>query len=257
MSHLKAGTGWTWLKEGAGMLRKQPAGLATLLFAYILFSLAVGFIPYLGAIVTIVAVPCFSMAFMQACLLIDQGKRVTPDVLLTGFRQPAVKTLVRIGLVYLALFAVLAFFMPSAVTLEMLRQADQATSAADIPKISGTDMLGLMAVLLLRAVAVLTLSFTAPLAGWQNMNTGKALFYSFFAVLRARRAFFGLLVSAFVILMGVCFAVGLLLGATGAFKIAVMWLFCLFFLVLQCALYCAYRQIFGTPAAEPVSLAKN
>lgn len=257
MSHLHASTGWTWLREGAGMLRKQPAGLTTLLFADILVSVLISVIPFLGPMLAIVLVPCFSMAFMQACLLIDQGKRVTPDVLLTGFRQPAVKSLLKVGLVYLAVFFVLALIMRFSVNPDILKQAEGATAPGTLPNVSGGDMLGLLVVFLLQAIAVLTLSFTAPLTYWQNMGTGKAVFYSFFAVLRSGRAFVVLLLSWFAILFGLCIVVALLLGSSGAARIVIMWLFFLFFLLLQCALYAAYRRIFGTPAATPVSLTKK
>ena len=257
MSQLKAGIGWTWLKEGAGMFRKQPAGLTTLLFADILVSVLIGVIPLLGAMLAIVLVPCFSMAFMQACLLIDQGKRVTPDVLLTGFRQPAVKTLLKVGLVYLGVFAVLALIMHFAVDPDLLKQAEGGSEPGALPKVSASDMVGLLVVFLLQAIAVLTLAFTAPLTYWQNMGTGKAVFYSFFAVLRSGRAFVVLLASWFAILFGLCMVVAMLLGPSGAARIVIMWLFFLFFLLLQCALYAAYRQIFGTPAAQPVSLTKT
>jgi hypothetical protein len=256
MSQSTAGTGWSWLKQGASLFRKQPAGLTTLLFADILVSVLIGVIPFLGAMLAIVLVPCFSMAFMQACLLIDQGKRVTPDVLLTGFRQPAVKTLLKVGLVYLAVFFVLAMIMRFAVDPDILKQAEGSGDPAGM-RVSGGDMLGLLVVFLLQAVAVLTLSFTAPLTYWQNMAPGKAVFYSFFSVLRAGRAFCTLLVSWFAILFGLCILVAMLLGASSAARIVIMWVFFLFFLLLQCALYAAYRQIFGTPAATPVSLTKQ
>jgi hypothetical protein len=256
MSQLTASTGWAWLKQGAGMFRKQPAGLTTLLFADILISVLVGVIPFIGPMVAIVLVPCFSLAFMQACLLIDQNQRVTPDILLTGFRQPAVKTLLKVGLVYLAVFFVLAMVLRFAVDPDILKQAESGANPADIQRVNGGDMLGLLAVFLLQAIAVLTLSFTAPLTYWQKMETGKAVFYSFFAVLRAGRAFCVLLISWFAILFGLCIVIAMLLGQSGAARIVIMWLFFLFFLLLQCALYAAYRQIFGTPAAQPVSLTK-
>ncbi len=256
MSQLTASTGWAWLKQGAGMFRKQPAGLTTLLFADILISVLVGVIPFIGPMVAIVLVPCFSLAFMQACLLIDQDKRVTPDILLTGFRQPAVKTLLKVGLVYLAVFFVLAVIMRFAVDPDILRQAESGGDPAEFRRVTGGDMLGLLFVFLLQAIAVLTLSFTAPLTYWQNMATGKAVFYSFFAVLRAGRAFCVLLISWFAILFGMCIVIAFILGQSNIAKIVIMWVFFLFFLLLQCALYAAYRQIFGTPAAAPVSLTK-
>lgn len=257
MSSLKASTGWKWLKEGVGLFRKQPAGLTTLLFADILVSVLIGVIPFLGAMLAIVLVPCFSMAFMQACLLIDQGKRVTPDVLLTGFRQPYVKTLLKVGLVYLGVFFVLAVIMRFSVDPDLLKQAEGADDPNSLPKVTGGDMLGLLVVFLLQAIAVLTLAFTAPLTYWQSMGPGKAVFYSFFSVLRSGRAFVVMLLSWFAILFGLCIVVALLLGPSGAARIVIMWLFFLFFLLLQCALYAAYRQIFGTPAATPVSLSKT
>lgn len=257
MSQLTAGTGWSWLKQGAGMFRKQPAGLTTLLFADILVSVLVGVIPKLGPYLAIILVPCFSIAFMQACLLIDHGQRVTPDVLLTGFREPAVKTLLKVGLVYLAVFFLLNTIMRLAVDPSLLKQAEGGGDPATLQYASGGDVLILLMVFLLQAIAVLTLAFTAPLTYWQKMGTGKAVFYSFFSVLRASRAFCVLLVCWFVILFGLCIFTAMLLGQSGAARIVIMWLFFLFFLLLQCALYCAYRQIFGTPAATPVSLTKT
>lgn len=255
MIPITASTGWSWLKQGAAMFRKQPAGLTTLLFADILISVLIGVIPLVGAMLAIVLVPCFSLAFMQACLLIDHGKRVTPDVLLTGFRQPAVKTLLKVGLVYLAVFFVLAMIMRFAVDPDILKQAEGGGDPASM-RVSGGDMLGLLLIFLLQAIAILTLSFTAPLTYWQKMETGKAVFYSFFSVMRAGRAFCVLLISWFAILFGLCIITAMLLGASGVARVVIMWLFFLFFLLLQCALYAAYRQIFGTPAAQPVSLAK-
>jgi hypothetical protein len=256
MSQLTASTGWAWLKQGAGLFRKQPAGLTTLLFADILISVLVGVIPFIGPMVAIVLVPCFSLAFMQACLLIEQDQRVTPDILLTGFRQPAVKTLLKVGLVYLGVFFVLAMIMRFAVDPDILKQAESGSNAAELQRVSGGDMLGLLLVFLLQAIAVLTLAFTAPLTYWQNMPTGKAVFYSFFSVLRAGRAFCVLLMSWFAILFGLCIVIAFVLGQSGAARIVIMWVFFLFFLLLQCALYAAYRQIFGTPAPLPVSLTK-
>ena len=45
MSALPARTGWDWLKQGVSLFRKQPAALTTLLFANILVSLFLSFVP--------------------------------------------------------------------------------------------------------------------------------------------------------------------------------------------------------------------
>jgi hypothetical protein len=259
MSPITASTGWAWLKQGAGMFRKQPAGLTTVLFANILVSALLGVIPVAGAMMAIMLVPCFSMAFMQGCLQIDQGKRVTAAVLLTGFRQPGVKALLKIGLVYLAVLFVLGMLLPFAINPEVLKQAEAAGAGGADPatiKMTGGDMFGVMMALLLPGLAMLMLSFTAPLTYWQNMPTGKAVFYSVMAVASAARAFFMLLASWLGILFVLFFTIAVLLGQSSAGRIVMMWVIFLFFLLLQCALYAAYRHIFGTPVAEPVSLTK-
>ena len=51
MNNLPALTGWTWLKQGAGLFRQQPAALTTLLFANILISIGISAIPILGPLV--------------------------------------------------------------------------------------------------------------------------------------------------------------------------------------------------------------
>jgi len=108
MNNMPAITGWNWLKEGTGLFRKQPAALTTLLFANILFSLLISAVPLLGKMVAVVLIPSFSMAFMKACLMIENGERVTPSVLLTGFRQPVVKDLCKVGLIYLGVSLLMA-----------------------------------------------------------------------------------------------------------------------------------------------------
>ena len=99
MNTLPAITGWHWLKQGAALFRQQPAGLTTLLFANILISIGISAVPLLGPMIVSVLIPSFSMAFMQACLMIDNGERVTHAVLLTGFRKPVFGVLCKIGLV--------------------------------------------------------------------------------------------------------------------------------------------------------------
>ena len=56
MNNMPAITGWTWLKEGTGLFRKQPASLTTLLFANILISLLISAIPFIGPMLTVVLI---------------------------------------------------------------------------------------------------------------------------------------------------------------------------------------------------------
>src|SRR5712692_7922698 len=101
MEKLPAQTGWLWVKEGLTLFRKQPAELSTLFMGYMFMMFGIGIIPVLGQLLPLILVPVFSMAFMQACVQIEQGQRVYPTLLLTGFRSPAFPSLLKLGVLYL------------------------------------------------------------------------------------------------------------------------------------------------------------
>jgi hypothetical protein len=240
-----------------GLFRKQPAALTTLLFANILIILAIRSIPVLGQIAAVVLIPSFSMAFMQACLLIERGQRVPPSVLLTGFRKPAVIRLVKVGLAYLAVMALLAVLSYLMVSDTFWKQIAAPIDPKVGPVVDRSDLLGVLVIVLLDIVAAMALCFAAPLAYWQQMPPAKAIFYSFFAVLRSARVFFVMLLCWFGIFMALSMVLLMIFGDASLGRVIVMWLIFLFILLLQCAMYAGYRQIFGVPEldAKPVPAA--
>jgi len=255
MNDLPARTGWEWLKQGIGLFRKQPAALTTLLFANILFSIGLSAVPILGSVLAVVLIPSFTMAFMQACLMIENGDRVTPAVLLTGFRQPALVALCKLGLVYLAVSLLMMVITRLAIPPEVIMQMMPRPDAKTPPNVQTSHMLALFGVFLLDVAVLVTLCFAAPLTYWKHMGPGKATFYSFFAVIRTARPFLVLLAAWFAIFFGVCIIAALLFGDAALGRVVLMWLVFLFVLLLQCAMYAGYRTIFGKPydqAPQPI-----
>lgn len=247
MTNMPAITGWNWLKEGTGLFRKQPAALTTLLFANILFSLLISAVPLLGKMVAVVLIPSFSMAFMKACLMIENGERVTPAVLLTGFKKPVIVDLCKIGLIYLGASLLLTMLTKVAIDPAFWQQVSQPVDPNAPPRVHASDLLAMIGIFILDVAVLIALAFAAPLTYWQKMSLGKATFYSFFAVLKNARVFIVLLMAWFAIFFGVCFIVALVLGGSSLARVAIMWLIFLFVLLLQCAMYAGYRQIFGKP----------
>ena len=250
MNDLPARTGWEWLKQGIGLFRKQPAALTTLLFANILFYIGLSAVPILGSVLAVVLIPSFTMAFMQACLMIENGDRVTPAVLLTGFRQPALAALCKLGLVYLAVSLLMMVITRLAIPPEVIMQMMPRPDAKTPPNVQTSHMLALFGVFLLDAAVLVTLCFAAPLTYWKHMGPGKATFYSFFAVIRTARPFLVLLATWFGIFFGVCIVAALVFGDAAVGRVVLMWLIFLFMLLLQCAMYAGYRTIFGKPVDQ-------
>jgi hypothetical protein len=248
MNDLPARTGWEWLKQGMGLFRKQPAALTTLLFANILFSIGLSAVPILGSVLAVILIPSFTMAFMQACLMIENGDRVTPAVLLTGFRQPALVALCKLGLVYLAVSLLMMVITRLAIPPEVIMQMMPRPDAKTPPNVQTSHMLALFGVFLLDVAVLVTLCFAAPLTYWKHMGPGKATFYSFFAVIRTARPFLVLLAAWFAIFFGICILAALVFGDAALGRVVLMWLIFLFMLLLQCAMYAGYRTIFGKPA---------
>lgn len=244
MSALPAKTGWSWLKQGMQLFRQQPAALTALLVANVLFSVLLGAVPLLGPIAAVVLLPSLSMSFMQACLMVEHGQRITPQVLLTGFRKPAVIKLCKIGLVYIGVTIVLRLISYLMISDEFWKQAANPTV---LTVIEGSDMLGVLLIALLEIATLVALCFAAPLAFWQQMPPAKAIFYSFFAVLRSARVFLVMLMAWFGSFMGLSIVLLILLGNETAGRMVITWMGFLFFLLLQCAMYAGYRQIFGVP----------
>jgi len=240
-------TGWTWLKEGAALFRKQPAALTTLLFANILINLLVGLVPLLGPLLAMVLIPSFSLAFMKACLMIENGERVTPAVAMTGFKKPVLTELCKIGLVYLGLSVVLTVLARLVVDFELIQQVLQPADPKNVPPVPSWEFVKMFALSALNASVLIALSFAPPLVYWQKMAPGKAIFYSFFAVLKSARVFLVLLASWLGIMLLGLFVIVIIVGTSTFARVLMMWLVFLFVLLLQCAMYAGYRQIFGKP----------
>jgi hypothetical protein len=251
MNKLPARTGWAWLKEGIGTFRKQPAALTTLLFANILISIGISAVPFLGPMLAVVLIPSFSMAFMQACLMIEHGQRVSPAVLMTGFRKPAVIALCKVGLIYLAVSLLLALLTRLMVDENFWKQVSAPIDPAVGPVVQLSDLLSMLFIFVLDISALMALCFAAPLTYWQKMGPGKATFYSFFAVLRSARVFLVLLLSWFAMFFAVSMVTLMIVGNGNTGRVLIMWIIFLFVLLLQCAMYAGYRQIFGVPQDAP------
>ncbi|TFW10619.1 hypothetical protein E4L96_23195 [Massilia arenosa] len=249
ISSLPAGTGWQWFKQGVALFRRQPGALTTILFINLMASSIVSSLPIIGPIVVLMFVPSMAMAIMQACALIDQNRRVDLRVLGTGFRKPALPRLVGVGLVYLLVslaMASLAFMMSDHEAMRKVLEQVRSNSPQQVDTSALTPLVGMS----FANMAILTaLAFAAPLTAWQQMGVGKAVFYSVFATLRAFKVFLvlllGWLVTMIVSVQLVVFVFSLLSPFAGL--VIGMWLGTIFLLLLQCALYAGYRQVFGVP----------
>lgn len=255
MERLPASAGVQWIRDGFALFRKQPSELSMLFLLYMLLMFSLSLIPLLGQLLPLLLVPAFSMAFMQACVEIEAGRKVSPNLLLTAFRSPALGTLLRLGALYLvaAIAAVAASSLIDGGTFWKLMSGqlrpDDDTAIAD----------GLPLAMLFAALVYLPFAMgfwhAAPLALWQKMGLFRAIFYSFFAVRRAGKAFLAYALGW--ILVGIALpavlsaVLGLLLGKTLVTLMLLMPLSVIMTLVMYCSFYPTYIAVFERPEPLP------
>ncbi|MGB7194272.1 MAG: BPSS1780 family membrane protein [Collimonas pratensis] len=256
MEKLPAKTGWIWIKEGFALFRKQPAEISTLFLVYMFLMLGLNLlqIPILGQILPVILVPVFAMAFMQACLNIEQGKRVYPNLLLTGFRSPALKNLLLLGVLYV-IAAIVAIAASSLVDGGLFWLTVTGQSTLDPKEIQDSNIsLAMMFAAVVYIPAAMAFWYAAPLIMWQKMGVLKAIFYSFFAVSRELKAFavYGLAWAAIGVVLPAVVSV-LIAAIVGNQSVTIMILLPLSIaltVVMYCSFYPTYTHIFGRPEQD-------
>jgi hypothetical protein len=251
MEKMPASAGWIWVKEGFSLFRKQPAEISTLFLSYLFLMLAIGIVPLFGQILPMVLIPVFAISFMQACVHIEQGKKVYPNLLLVGFRSPAFSRLLQLGVLYL-IAAVIAIAASTLIDGGVFWQVMSGQAEMDEKAIRDSSMS--LAMLFAAAVylpAAMAFWYAAPLIAWQNMGVGKAIFYSFFAVKRSGAAF--LVYALAWILIGVLLPsivssiIGLIFGTQTVVMMLLLPLSLIMTVVMYCSFYPTYTHVFGRP----------
>jgi hypothetical protein len=261
MDNLPARTGWLWIKDGFALYRKQPAEMSTLFMCYLFMLFAPMFIPLLGPIVLMVLMPALSMCFMQACLHLEQNKRVYPNLLLTGFRRPVFSHLVKLGFVYLLaviIATVIAILLDDGYLWKTLPGLiERKDKIEPDPRL----LLSLFIYQVTYLICQLPLWYAAPLIVWQKMSVAKSIFYSFFSVKRNAGAFIvyflGWLVIGGLLPNMAGAVIGLLVGPQlSTFLLLPVLLIIL--TILFCSVYPTYTSLFGRPdepstSSQPIS----
>lgn len=258
MNRLPARTGLDWLKQGFHLFRQQPGILTMLLFANFLASMLLAGLPGVGTVIQVLLMPVFSIAVMQACNLIAQGQRVMPDVLLTGFRKPVLPRLLKLGAIYLAVLLLTLLCVSLTVDEGFVKQFQAAAEAARTAPKTAADVkmppfpLAGAVVMLIASILVMLMSFAAPLIYWKEMPPFKAIFYSVFGMLGAFKPILVMLITGFAIWIVVLQILQLVFGGNMAvFQAVFVWTMLMMYLVMQCAMFASYRQIYTDPAPGP------
>ena len=244
--------GARWLGEGWQLFLGAPLGWLAMVFAYWLLMTFASLLPFVGLVIAPVLVPAFSVGFMAAARAVGSGRRLELALLFEGFRRPALRTQLVLGLAYLACLALVLSATALADNGALARWMTTGQHPGEDVLQSEAFFAALACAALFYVPVMMMFWFAPPLAAWHATGAGKALFFSFFACLMNWRAFlaYGTVTAAVTLVLPFIALSGLMLASGGALAVPVVSLAFPLLLVLLPTLfasfYVSYRDVFAS-----------
>jgi hypothetical protein len=247
MTIVPARRGWQWLVRGLLLFRMNPAMWTLLVFPYWMLIALINQIPLIGPLIATLFLPAFSVSFMDMCRELEQGSRILPTVLFSGFRT-RLPTLVILGGLYLAAI-MLVLGISTVADGGALANWVISGAAPDPAAVRSGGLSGAMIVAAVAGTPVVMAFWFAPvLAAWQGMGAAKALFFSFFAGWRNWRAFlvYGIMLAVLSLVLStiVIAAATMLRGRPDVLTFTMVVAILVTMPTLFGSFYAAYRDIF-------------
>lgn len=197
VAEVRAGRGFAWLAGAFHLFRQKPAAWLALCMGWILITLALILLPFIGGVLANFLQPAFFASFAIAAYRQAQGEPIGMGDLFAGFKRN-LQELVKLGalllVVEIAIFALMALL-----GLPMAGEDGAATSMADYVELwKGREwilVLGFLATVIVKAAVW----FAPPLIAFHGMSTMHAIRWSAYAALANVGAMFAYGVALFAI----------------------------------------------------------
>jgi hypothetical protein len=239
--------GQTWLRSGFQLFHRQPLAWTLILFIYWASMLMLAFIPLFGAIVPLLLSPGLALGFIEVARAIDEKRPPSPPLLIGAFRSDRVKPIVILGGWYAAI--ILAILLIGAIfDGGVLVQWITAGVQPQPDEVQGMRTAAIIGILLYIPV-IMAFWFAPQLVMWSGFAPTKALFFSFFAVLRNKGAFLRYLLTwiGLTVFVGAVLAlVGQIMGSEPGTMTAFMFPITLILMaVAHGSFYQSTKDVFG------------
>jgi uncharacterized membrane protein len=215
VKRVEAARGLDWLRDGFRLFRKSPLLWIVLIVVWVLISILLTAVPYLGALVASLLYPVFFAGLMVGCRALERGENMEIGHLFAGFKQNAAQ-LVSVGGVNLVAQILIYVLMRSAAG-ESLSALQADTGTAPDPAAMAAALRGLLPALLvglaLSVPLMMALWFAPPLVVFHEVGVWDAIKLSFRACLENTMPFLLYGAVGLGLMMLTPFTLGLLLIA--------------------------------------------
>jgi hypothetical protein len=240
--------GWYWFIEGFSLWLRHPPFLSFLTAGCALAFFAVQLVPYVGGLLCMMLYPSLTLGVFNGCRAIDRRRRLSPELLLSGFRRRAYDLLLAGFCNFVACTVALLGTIPidDGALWRLFIYLEEPDAATLVSPRFLYAILMAMALLLPWGTAYL---FVPQIIGWWHLSAPKALSSSFSGCLRNLIPFFAYI---FCYLFFVCMLSALVINFFSLTREGLGTLACAVFIlvmvpVLMASVYVAARDIFGLP----------
>lgn len=256
------GRGAAWMRQGFAIFARQPLGFSGMFAAFLFGLLLFAFVPLVGSLLSLVALPLASVGFMIGTRRALAGRMPAPQLFVEPLRQGRPRTMAMIGLGMVYAGAVwLAVALGSWLDGGAFQEAmGLATGGSNDPQALAEKVAGLQFSLLLHAALLSLVSIPfwhAPaLVHWGGQGVAQSLFSSTVAIWRNKGAFlvYGLAWIGVLMLFGlVVTLVFSLLGMPMMGAMALMPASLIFWTAFYASLWFTFADCFGDDPAAPPS----
>jgi hypothetical protein len=260
--HVNPGRGAAWMRQGFAIFARQPLGFSGMFAAFLFALLVLAFVPFVGSLLSLVALPLASLGFMIGTRRALSGRMPAPQLFAEPLRQgrPRALAMLQLGLVYAAaawLVVAIGSWLDGGAFQEAM---GLATRGSDDPQAIGEKLAALQFSLLLHAALLSLISvpfWHAPaLVHWGGQGVAQSLFSSTVAIWRNKGAFlvyglawFGVLM-VFGLVVTIVFS---LLGMPMMGAMALMPASLIFWTAFYASLWFTFADCFGEEPPAPPS----
>lgn len=226
------GRGVGWYGDAWTIFMGAPGMWVLICVIFIVLSVVVGIVPFIGSLVTSICYPVIGAGLMLGCRSVEEGKGLTVGHLFAGFGRN-VGSLLLVGLLYLVGMMLIGLFIGISVGVMvpmMAMKAGQAPGMANVIAMAPFILIAVLVGMALMLPLIMAIWFAPALVVFHDLGPMEAMKSSFRGALRNIVPFllYGIVGLVLAILAVIPFGLGLLVW------VPILW----------ASIYTSYRDIF-------------
>jgi hypothetical protein len=180
-----AGRGMSWIGEAWDLFKQSPGIWIGMVIVLFVIFLVAAFIPFIGALATMLFFPVFMGGLMLGCRALDEGGELEFSHLFAGFRDK-IGPLVAVGALYLAGYIVIMVivFAITGVGMFAMMSGGEQPQAGDIGTMFATMGLVFLVAMALTIPLLMAVWEAAPLVMFHGHGPIEAMKDSFLGCLK-------------------------------------------------------------------------